>query len=105
MEAERGGWRIEFDGITLIEEDFGGFDNILGVTVDIYLSRTSSTAYKYETEVKYKAGLSVVSDTISDITTGSANWTTTKIINAQADSDTVGDVICEMLQVTYYKKS
>lgn len=102
-------WRVTFNG-TLVSGGSFPSGTIGHVDADIYLSRTSSSEAKLESmAVQSNPSWIVWSASgryLSAISTiGTLDWTTTKAILVQGDSVVAGDLICEMLQVTYYKKS
>lgn len=104
-------WKVTFDGNIISTGNFPNGTN-LHVDVDIYLSRTSSAIAKIESYafLSYSVFLSTIYGAsgrfLSPITSiGGLDWTTTKAILVQGDSVVAGDLVCELLQVTYYKKS
>jgi hypothetical protein len=108
-------WRIQFDGNTVA---FGFFnDGIAMATADIWLSRTSNTEAKYDVlqtgninflglfyMVSVGGGYGAIVNSVLTTLAG-LNFTTTAYdITVDGNSVVAGDVMCEKLQVIYYKK-
>lgn len=88
-----------------------GFTNSLAmIEIDTYITRYSSTQAKYETIrnanilsfLGYSSNVKYIS---IPTTVGGLDWTTTYTLTSQGNSTVIGDVICELMQVTFFKKS
>lgn len=108
-------WRVQFDGNTVA---FGFFnDGIAMATADVWLSRTSNTEAKYEVIqtgnidflglfyiLSVGGGIAGLVNSVLTTLAG-LNFTTTAYdITVDGNSVVAGDVMCEKLQVFYYKK-